>query len=345
MMRTAPAAEQFPAHFGLALYHGHRGDFRGSMRLIERLAELASTGDDSMQLQALHARWMNSLFSGRIDDAVAAANEGRAIYRPEAHHPLSFTYGNHDPGMCALTLQALAFAIRGESSRAVTQMHDAIAFSERLGHAASLAEPLTLLPWALQINGDAEAALLASERALVLEDQVVQPQFFGIARAMRGWALSRLRREEEGIAELERALADELRASNIWAVVVGTLLAEVQLRRGRPEAARTALDHMLSLSRSMPSHVYEPEFLRVEAEWLLLTGQEDDARRLLLRAIETARRHGSWALSVRSGLALVRLPRVGQEADLTLLADLCGHLPPENDTDYGRDARALLDSR
>ena len=344
MMGTASAAEQFPAHFGLALYHGHRGDFRTSMRFIQRLAELASAGDDSLQLQALHARWMNSLFSGRIDDAVTAANEGRAIYRPGAHHPLSFTYANHDPGVCALTLQALAFAIRGESSRAVTQMHDAIALGEPLGHTASLAVPRSLLPWALQINGDAEAALLASERALALEDQVVQPQLFGIARAMRGWALSCLRREDEGVAELERALADELRASNIWAAVVGTILAEVQLRQGRREPARTALDRMRSLTQSMPSYLYEPELLRVEAELLLLAGQEGDARPLLLRAIETARQHGSWALSVRSALALVRLPGVGHEADLTLLADLCGHLPAENDTDYGRDARALLDN-
>jgi len=342
MMDTAPAAEQFPAHFGLSLYHGHRGDFDRSLRLVERLGELAADGDDSMKLQAAHARWMNSLFSGRIEDAIAAAEEGRAIYRPESHHPLSFVYGNHDAGVCALTLQALALALRGESARAVRQMHEAIALSEPLGHAATIAEPLTLLPWALQINGDAEGALLASERALALEDDVVQPQFFGIARTMRGWALSCLRREEEGVAELERALADELRASNIWAAVVGTLLAEVHLRRGRRDAARDALDHMVSLTRSMPRYFYEPELLRVEAEWLRSSGQEGHARRLLLRSIKTAREHGSWALAVRAALALARPPAAGDQADLRLLADLYERLPSDNDTDYGREAKALL---
>ena len=338
----APAAEQFPAHFGLAIYHGHRGDFDGSMRFVERLAALASDGDDSMRLQALHARWMNSLHSGRIDDAVAAADEGRAIYRPEAHHALSFTYGNHDPGVCALSLQALAFALRGESVRAVTQVHEAIVLGECLGHAASLAQPLTQLPWALQINGDAEAAFVASERALALEDEVVQPQFFGIARAMRGWALSCLGQHDEGVAELERALADELRASNIWAAMVGTLLAEVHLRRGRRKAARGVLDHMLSLTHSMRGYFYEPELLRIEAEWLRLDGKEPDARRLLLQSIETARQHGSYALAVRSALALARSPSAGHEADLKLLGDLYELLPAENHTNYGREARALL---
>jgi tetratricopeptide (TPR) repeat protein len=295
-----------------------------------------------MRLQALHARWMNSLFSGQIDDAVAAADEGRALYRPESHHPTSFLYGNHDPGVCALALQALAFALRGDSVRAVTQMNEAIALGESLGHAATLAQPLTQLPWALQINGDAHATLLASDRALELQEEVVHPQFFGIARAMRGWALSYLGRHEEGIAELERGLADELRASDIWAAMVGTFLAEAHLRHGRPNAARDALDQVLSITRAMPTYIYEPELLRVEAEWLRLAGQEGDARRLLFQSIETARKHGSWALAVRAALALAQPALAGYEADLRLLGDVYERLPTENDTDYGREARALL---
>jgi tetratricopeptide (TPR) repeat protein len=221
-------------------------------------------------------------------------------------------------------------------------MHEAIALSEALGHAATLAQPLTQLPWALQINGEAEAALLESERALALEDEVVHPQFFGIAHAMRGWALSCMGRDEEGVAELESALAGELQASDIWAAMIGTLLAEVHLRHGRREAARDLLDQMLSLTASMPRYFYEPELLRVEAECLRLAGQEADARRLLLQSIQTARRHGSWALAVRAALALARPPSAEHEADLKLLGDLCERLPPENDTDYRRQARAFL---
>jgi ATP/maltotriose-dependent transcriptional regulator MalT len=241
-----------------------------------------------------------------------------------------------------LALEGLAFALRGESVRAVTQMHEAITLGESLGHAATLAQPLTQLPWALQINGDVEATLLASERALGLEDEVRHPQFFGIGRAMRGWALSCLGRDGEGVAELDRALADELRASDIWAAMVGTLLAEAHLRNGRRKAARDVLDHMLSLTQSMPAYFYEPELLRVEAEWRRLAGQEADARRLLLQSIETARQHGSWALAVRAALALVRPRSAGREADLRLLGDLCERLPADNDTDSGREARAVL---
>jgi DNA-binding SARP family transcriptional activator len=342
MLASSSTAEQFPAHFGLSIYHGHRGNFDHSMRLVDRLGELAADGDDSMKLQALHGRWMNSLFGGRLDDAIAAADEARVIYRPEAHHQLSFLYGNHDPGVCALALQALAFALRGESTRAVAQMYDAISLAEDLGHAATLAQPLTQLPWALQINGDAETALIESERALEFEAEVVHPQFFGIAHAMRGWALTRLGRNEEGVVELNRALAEELRSSDIWAAMIGALLAEAYLRQDRPTEARRVLDDAQSLTRAMPSYVFEPELLRIEAEWLRVAGREDNARQLLLRAISTAREHGSWALAIRSALALARPGSAVRVGDPELLGDLCERLPPDNATDYGREARVLL---
>jgi ATP/maltotriose-dependent transcriptional regulator MalT len=221
-------------------------------------------------------------------------------------------------------------------------MHSAISLGEDLGHAATLAQPLTQLPWALQINGDVEAALIESERALEFEAEVVHPQFFGIAHAMRGWSLTRIGRNDEGVAELERALADELQSSAIWAAMIGALLAEAHLRQGRATTARRVLDDALSLTRPMTSYVFEPELLRIEAEWLRVAGRADDARRLLLGAISTARAHGSWALAIRSALALVRTRSAGRADDLKLLADLCERLPPDNATDYGREARALL---
>jgi ATP/maltotriose-dependent transcriptional regulator MalT len=124
--------------------------------------------------------------------------------------------------------------------------------------------------------------------------------------------------------------------------MIGTLLAEVHLHHGRPVAARDVLDHMRSLTQSMPRFFYQPELLRIEAEWLRQDGHEDDARRLLLQAISTAQKHGSWALAIRSALALARSPREGHDADLRLLGDLLERLPPDNDTAYGREARTLL---
>jgi hypothetical protein len=105
------------------------------------------------------------------------------------------------------------------------------------------------------------------------------------------------------------------------------------------------LEQAHSLTESMPTYLYQPELMRVEAEWLRLVGREAEARRLLLRAISTAQEHGSCALAVRSALALTALtrsPAAERDADLTLLSDLCERLPPENDTNYRREASAVV---
>jgi tetratricopeptide (TPR) repeat protein len=342
MMASAPSVEQSPLHFGLSVFYVHRGDFDRSMDLVERMAHLAVQGDDTLRLQALHARWMYSLFRGRIDEAILAADQGRTIYRSEVHHASGFVYGNHDPGVCALSIQAVALAFRGDSIRAVTQLREAVALAEQLGHEVSLVLPLTFLTWALRINGDPHIALAVADQTLVLEDRIANPQFFASARAMRGWALASTGRGEEGVAELERAFAEELRASNLWPGMIGTMLAEIYLRQGRPEAARRLLDDVRSLTAAMPAYYYEPELLRVEAEWLRLDGRQADARRLFLESIDTARQHGSWALAIRSALGLARAASNQSEADRTLLQELNERLPVDNDTDYGREVRALL---
>jgi hypothetical protein len=52
-----------------------------------------------------------------------------------------------------MALSALSFAFRGDARMALTRLQEAIALAEKPGHDVSLAQPLTQLPWAHQING------------------------------------------------------------------------------------------------------------------------------------------------------------------------------------------------
>jgi hypothetical protein len=92
----------------------------------------------------------------------------------------------------------------------------------------------------------------------------------------------------------------------------------------------------------MPAYYYQPEIQRVEAAWLRVGGRQAAARRLLIVSVRTARQHGSLALAIRSALGLARSDSSDHEADLKLLRDLCHQLPVDNDTDYAREARALI---
>jgi ATP/maltotriose-dependent transcriptional regulator MalT len=160
---------------------------------------------------------------------------------------------------------------------------------------------------------------------------------------VHGWALTLEGQHDAGVAELEKTLADQIRiADYIFGVASGAMLAETHIRRRRRQAARAVIRELRSVTAAMGTYFSEPELHRVEAEWFRLEGSEAEARRLFLRAIDTAREHGSWALAVRAGVQLARAKYADRETDLKLLRDLFERLPPENDTIYGREARALL---
>lgn len=52
--------------------------------------------------------------------------------------------------------------------------------------------------------------------------------------------------------------------------------------------------------------------------------------------------HGSLALAVRAALDLVHIPSAQNGVDLKLLGELCAGIPPENNTEYRREAQTLL---
>jgi len=124
--------------------------------------------------------------------------------------------------------------------------------------------------------------------------------------------------------------------------MIATMLAEIHVREGRLDVARERLDQVRSLTEPMPTYYYEPEVLRVEAQWHLRLGCQAEADRLLSVSIRRAQQHGSWALAVRSALELTEAHSSARNADVELLRSVYEHLPADNDTDYARKARTLL---
>ena len=343
MMGSAPTPEQFPLHFSSWMFHSARGNYARSARLVERMTDLASNGDESLQLEALHARWADYQSRGWLEEAVSAAEEGSAIYRPESHHALTFRYGNHDPGVCALAVKGLAVALQGESKRAVRAAREAVQLSEMLGHSFTRAHARSIESRVLYLAGRAEDSLREAERALNLEAEVDAPHFFGLARAVRGWALSSLGRYDEGVAELEAALVSLVAgASYPFAAMTSAFLAEAHVLHGRRDPARAAVEQMLSFSNLIGLYAWTPELLRVRAEWLVLERRAVEAQSALLQAVDIARGQGSWVMALRAAVALARIPSAESDSNLQLLAEVVNRVPAECGAPEIHEARSLL---
>ena len=129
MMASAPTAEDFPVDLRtLHLPRPCAATSTRSTRLVERLSELAS---DRRRIDAAAgpARPLDELAcsAGDVDDAIAAADEGLGhLPRLKTHHTTLLPLRQpRSRRLRASRSKPSPSHLRGDSVRAVTQMHDA----------------------------------------------------------------------------------------------------------------------------------------------------------------------------------------------------------------------------
>src|SRR5262249_50268310 len=107
-------------------------------RLSNRLKQLTTeTGDEELNLQALHSAWTTCLFAGEPATAREHSEAGRRLYDPERHR-LHLQLYPHDPGACARYMSAQAHWLLGYPEQGAALGGDALALAERIAHPFSL---------------------------------------------------------------------------------------------------------------------------------------------------------------------------------------------------------------
>jgi tetratricopeptide (TPR) repeat protein len=333
-------------NFGLWTYSTSRSQFDRSRQLSTRMADLvAESGDDGLWLQALHTRWTEALFMGDLAGAVAVVEEGRRTYRYEDHHPLSFRYGNHDPGVCALTLGAMARALRGEPDHAAQMTAQARALAEALHHPVSLAQARFMATWVQQIFGDSAAALESVQAALADFADLEVPIWQGVGRWVVAWALSHEGRDAEALEAAEEAGEGLLSVTSgdVFSPMAGCVAADVYLRAGRVDRAAAISVDMEKLLTNVDDHFYAAEVLRTRARVLAATGERAGAISLARQALDRAESQGARALSIMAATTLVSLADNRAEM-LGDLRSVVGPLAGRDDVPYVRLATERLRS-
>jgi len=90
-------------------YHMISGNVRAALELARQCMQLAEhASDPAFFLEAHHLFGATHFNMGDYVTAEFHANEGIAIYDPVEHHPLTYKYSGHDPGVCCRGFSALA---------------------------------------------------------------------------------------------------------------------------------------------------------------------------------------------------------------------------------------------
>jgi TOMM system kinase/cyclase fusion protein len=344
-----------PVQYGLWVFHIAGAQYETAHELAAQLFSLAQGRQDPIPLlAALRELGGAALMLGDLAPARGHLEQAFALYEPERHGPLAFRYG-HDIGSSVLAFLSLTLWLLGYPDQASQKIEVALSQAHALAHANSLASTLVYATVLRQFRGEVSATRAQSEAALNFATSQQIPFWAAMGTILRGWALSRESKSEEGITEIHQGLralqgtgARYLRS--YWLA----LLAEAYGVGRQPAAGLAVLDEALENFHSHGERYYEAELHRLRGELLLQASVSESpvgnptatAEACFHLALDIARRQQAKSLELRAAMSLSRLwQRQGRHGPARqLLADVYGWYTEGFDAVDLREARALLEA-
>jgi predicted ATPase/class 3 adenylate cyclase len=348
--RVGDPPELFPALWGLWLMHLLRGELRRAYELADQLLPRAQSARDPALLMYAHLALGNTLlFMGHLLSAREHLELAISLYDPERHRPLAFRYGGNDPRVVGLSRASWTLWLLGYPDQALERGNGALALAQGLSQPQSLAFAKISVGRLHQFRGDVRAVQENMESLITLCAEYGLTNWLVYATIVRGWAMAEQGRTQEGIAQIQEALANTHAPgwSEIYRPYYLSLLAEACGEAGRLDEGLSALTEALATADEHENRHYEAEMHRLKGELLL---KQDDtnataAQSCFEHAVEIARRQSAKALELRATMSLARLLRETNRRDeaRTMLAEIYNWFTEGFDTADLKDAKALLD--
>jgi predicted ATPase len=348
--RLGDPPELFPALRGLWLRHLLRGELWRAYELAEQLlARAQSAHDPELTMLAHLAFGSTSLYMGHLLTARERIELAISLYDPKRHRPNAFRYGGTDHEVAGLSTASRTLWLLGYPDQALERGNEALALAQGLSQPHSLAFAKIFVGFLHQVRGDVPAAQENTESLIALCAEYGLTNWLAHATMFRGWAMAEQGRTQEGIAQIQEALANTHAPgwSEIYRSYYLSLLAEACGEAGRLDEGLSALTEALASADEHENRHYEAEMHRLKGELLL---KQDDsnaaaAQNCFERAVEIARRQSAKSLELRATMSLARLlAKEGrrEEARVTL-AEIYNWFTEGFDTADLKNAKALLD--
>jgi class 3 adenylate cyclase/tetratricopeptide (TPR) repeat protein len=315
---------------------------------IQMLAIAEQHGNNELAAQSLSSLALSQMLTGKFESAAKSFDRAMSMYEtiPKATTGLGALRNINDVagyGFSAWNTWFLGFpsraAKRMDDALAVAQVLDSKAVHELLHYGATIFFSLVREQKRTKEHAD---ALITSATELG------NPSRRAIGELYLGWFDSVAGGRPEGIARMQRALAD-FRANgsiNMTSCFL-SLIAQSQSGFGYYNEALVAIEEALTIIEETGQRTFEAEVHRINGELLLTRNSSSTARAEegFRTAIEIARRQKAKSWELRATTSLGRLLRDTGRRDeaRTMLADIYNWFTEGFDTADLKDAKALLD--
>jgi class 3 adenylate cyclase/tetratricopeptide (TPR) repeat protein len=285
-------------YWGPFAYYSARAEYAQALEFAEQLVGLGQR-QQSRELLALGYRMMAMVFSFRGEMLKAREYIERALastdFTLEEHRILAARHWL-EPRVVALAYGAIILAAIGQEEQSLRYSQEALELAEQIGYPHSLACALTYLALACQLRRDARGVLKWADRCIALSNEHGFRLWSAWSTLLRSWALSELGKPREGLALMQKALA-QWRASGIPAGMNHNLgmLAEIHRKLGQPMEVLAAVDEALKCGEKVGESFYNAELHRLRGEALCELGREEEGMECFRQAIRTAHEQGARA--------------------------------------------------
>ncbi len=340
---TGDIEQLFPVMWGLWFYHMHK-DLRRACRISDQLHDIAlQRNDDVLRLEAHHCQWASRFLVGDLSAALDHCTQGINLYRADDHHALTYTFGGHDPGVCAYSFSALALWLSGYPEQAQKLSASSRDLARELSHPGTSANELTLATALSAFQRNAPALMRQADEllAFVPVEPMLTYQF--VADAARGWAMF-AQGKREGLLLMRQSVESGL-GRDRWHVELISLVAETLGLHVSVKEGLEIVEQTLSFYLQNNVHWWEAELYRVRGELLQERGDINAAEDCFKRGVKVAHQQGAKSLELRAAISLAQLWRDQGKREVAheLLDSIYGCFTEGFDTHDVNKAKFLLE--
>jgi tetratricopeptide (TPR) repeat protein len=334
----------FKATWGIWYHANISRDLTLAASEAEELVALSRrSGDDRHALEALHCRWSSALFRGDYDAAFADSSHAQRMYDADRHHALSFTFGGHDPGVCAYCVAATTSSMLGYPERGARLTAECLSLAEQLAHPPSLAHAFMNAANTSLVARDYSATHDFAATLLEIAERFNLPPQKSVANYLLGWSEAHMGDVQRGLSRMDGEF-ERVTMIGPMPILHTALFSETLLRAGRGADALILLDRTLASLRFPDLGLYLSELYRVRGDCLLQQHRLDDAAEAFVRASALAEKQCAKLLKLRASVGLVKAQTTpdGKTAARAALKTFAGEFSEGHDRPDLTEARTLF---
>jgi adenylate cyclase len=309
--------------------------------------------DPSLLMEAHHALGASLASLGESVSAQEHFDQALALYDPEQHRALAFSYG-YDTGVVCYMRGSLNLWVLGYPDLALERIDKALQLAEENSqHPHTLAAALDSNCLLHTFRGEWQAVRESAEAMIALSSERGFSQFLALGDFRLGSVLVEQGQSEEGILRMHRGLSGwQATGAGRARPYLLSLLAEAYGKIGQREEGFSVLDEALAIADKNDERFHEAELYRLKGQLTLQSKVqspdsqvEKGAEECFLKAIEIARLQQAKSLELRATMSLARLwQRQGKRREAhSLLSEIYGWFTEGFDTRDLQEAKALLE--